>query len=246
MLAPLSLVGLTLSENDALTIGKKIWRNECNETMEGLISWNAGEEFASLGIGHFIWYPTGKESIFTETFPDLLLFLKTHHITLPYWLNPKTKCPWRTKAEFDKDQRGYKRNDLLRLLSRTVSLQAQFMASRFAQIEDKLLDSLTQSEQKHVQEQLSRLSATPEGQYALLDYLNFKGDGLNPKERYQGRGWGLQQALLLMPGNTNNPLEEFARSAERLLTDRVELSPPERNEKRWLNGWLKRLLTYKL
>ena len=40
-------------------IGKRIWSNECNGTVDGLTSWNTGENFASLGIGHFIWYPAG-------------------------------------------------------------------------------------------------------------------------------------------------------------------------------------------
>ena len=41
-------------------IGKRIWQNECGGTADGLTSWNAGENFASLGIGHFIWYPKGR------------------------------------------------------------------------------------------------------------------------------------------------------------------------------------------
>jgi hypothetical protein len=28
-------------------------------SITGLTTWNAGEEFPSLGIGHFIWYPAG-------------------------------------------------------------------------------------------------------------------------------------------------------------------------------------------
>ena len=48
---------LTLSPEEARRIGRLIWRNESGGTRGGLTSWNAGEDFASLGIAHFIWYP---------------------------------------------------------------------------------------------------------------------------------------------------------------------------------------------
>lgn len=238
------LHSLELSEQESIAIGQKIWQNECRQTLEGLLTWNAGEEFASLGIGHFIWYPIGKTGIFVETFPDLLEFFKSHRISLPYWLNPKSSCPWHSREEFEKNRRSPQMQDLQKLLTRTLSLQAQFMAQRFTKIEKELSINLTQSEQQHVQTQLTRLAQAENGPYALLDYLNFKGSGLNPKERYQNRGWGLLQVLLKMPGNTPNPLEEFATSAKILLNDRVELAPPERKEERWLKGWHHRIDTY--
>ena len=52
-----------------MRIGRKIWQNECGGTVAGLTSWNAGENFASLGIGHFIWYPAGARGPFEESFP---------------------------------------------------------------------------------------------------------------------------------------------------------------------------------
>jgi len=45
-----------LSASQKAAIGKKIWQNECACSVDGLTTWNAGEEFPSLGIGHFIWY----------------------------------------------------------------------------------------------------------------------------------------------------------------------------------------------
>src|SRR5207302_9486803 len=61
-----------LSEKEAAEIGRKVWRNECAGTVEGLTSWNAGQNFASLGIGHVIWDPKGVEGPFEESFPKLL------------------------------------------------------------------------------------------------------------------------------------------------------------------------------
>ena len=40
-------------------------------------------------------------------------------------------------------------------------------------------------------------------------------------------------------------LDEFAESADRVLTRRVRNSPPERDEARWLPGWRQRLRTYR-
>src|SRR5215831_8990858 len=66
---------ITLSRNDTLRIGKRIWQNECNGTVIGLTAWNEGENFASLGIGHFIWYPRGQRGPFEESFPKLVSFM---------------------------------------------------------------------------------------------------------------------------------------------------------------------------
>ncbi|HEX4630297.1 MAG TPA: hypothetical protein VH188_04970, partial [Chthoniobacterales bacterium] len=61
--------GINLSPAETRRIGNKIWQNECGGTVAGLTSWNAGENFASLGIGHFIWYPKGVRGPFDESFP---------------------------------------------------------------------------------------------------------------------------------------------------------------------------------
>ena len=50
---------ISLSHQEAMRVGRKIWQNECDGSVAGLTSWNAGENFASLGIGHFICYPPG-------------------------------------------------------------------------------------------------------------------------------------------------------------------------------------------
>jgi hypothetical protein len=39
-------------------------------------------------------------------------------------------------------------------------------------------------------------------------------------------------------------VKSFAESAKTVLRNRVRNSPPERNEARWLPGWLKRVDTY--
>ena len=66
-------------------------------------------------------------------------------------------------------------------------------------------------------------------------------------ERYRGRGWGLLQVLEGMPesGTAQNAPREFAASAAQVLRERVNNSPPARNERRWLAGWLDRIATYR-
>src|SRR5215469_6389823 len=95
-----TLIGITLSHNEAIKIGKKIWQNECNGTVAGLTSWNEGENFASLGIGHFIWYPRGRRGPFEESFPRLIDFKITRGVKLPASLSGTNErpCPWNSRA----------------------------------------------------------------------------------------------------------------------------------------------------
>ena len=76
--------------------------------------------------------------------------------------------------------------------------------------------------------------------------MNFKGEGVLETERYKGQGWGLLQVLQGMSGSGDGAAaaREFASSAGKVLSQRVDNSPPERKESRWLAGWLKRVKTY--
>ena len=86
LLATLS-VGISqdvkLSDAQALEIGRRIWKNESGGTVSGLTAWNAGEQFASLGIAHFIWYPAGKRGPFEESFPKLADYLGRQGVHVP-------------------------------------------------------------------------------------------------------------------------------------------------------------------
>src|SRR5437764_8497 len=93
---------MSLSREQARSIGRRVWQNECNGTVAGLTSWNEGEDFASLGIGHFIWYPAGKRGPFEESFPKLVIFISSRGAKLPTLLLriDETPCPWNSRAEF--------------------------------------------------------------------------------------------------------------------------------------------------
>ncbi len=182
-LGPNNVGAITLSHSDALKIGKRVWQNECNGTMSGLTAWNKGEDFASLGVGHF--------------------------------------------------------------LVDTVDLQAEFLVARLEAALPKMLAEAAPADRTNVQQQFELLSKTPQGCYALVDYVNFKGEGVLRTERYHGEGWGLLQVLEAIHGNSDaDAVDTFARAATAVLTRRVRNSPPDRHESRWLTGWLRRVNSY--
>lgn len=235
--------GIRINDAEADRIGRKIWRNECAGTKDGLTSWNKGEDFPSLGIGHFIWYPAGKRGPFQESFPGLKDYLQSQGVKLPVWLAEAKACPWKDRADFMADFNGPRLSGLRDLLASTVGLQARYAALRLEAALPKMLESAPAAQREKIRANFYRVANAPGGLYPLMDYVNFKGEGTSPTERYQGEGWGLLQVLAGMP-ESGSPAAAFARSADRVLTRRVELSPPARGEKKWLAGWRNRVSSY--
>ena len=235
--------GIKISDAEADRIGQKIWRNECAGTRDGLTAWNKGENFPSLGIGHFIWYPQGQRGPFKESFPALKDYLQAQGVKLPGWLASAKACPWPDRAAFMADFRSPRLEELRTLLASTVGPQARFAALRLESALPQMLAAAPASEREKIRRNFSRVANAPGGLYPLMDYVNFKGEGTSPTERYQGEGWGLLQVLAGM-SDTGSPTAAFSKSADRVLTRRIELSPPARGEKRWLPGWRNRVATY--
>jgi hypothetical protein len=230
-----------LSDAELARIGRKVWINECGGTISGLTSWNEGEEFASLGIGHFIWYPAGRRGPFEESFPPLVQYLAAHGQAAPAWL--RGPCPWNTREEFMAAEQSERMEALRGLLADTVPLQARFIAQRMHEALPKMLAAASPGDGEKVRRNFERLEATGAGTFALIDYVNFKGEGTLATERYKGQGWGLLEVLEAMPGN-GDPARAFSQSAKAMLTRRVRNAPPERNEGRWLPGWEARVERY--
>jgi hypothetical protein len=230
---------------DAERIGKEIFQNECSGKTDRLVWWNDGENFASLGIGHFIWYPKDIKGPFEETFPMLLSFLKEKNAALPQWLDGAGPCPWNTREELFARSNEPKRKELQELLLRTISLQAAFIENRLEEAMPRILDCISVEKRSQAEKKIAQLKSVPQGKFALIDYLNFKGDGTLSTEQYNGKGWGLKQVLEEMQDNPDNALEEFIKTAKLLLEQRVRASPPERHEEKWLPGWLARVDRYK-
>jgi hypothetical protein len=245
---PNPVVSVTLSHGEALKIGKRVWQNECNGTISGLTAWNKGEDFASLGIGHFIWYPKGRRGPFDESFPQVVNFISKRGAKLPTMLLGVVRggsCPWNSRTEFLRAEQTPEMKQLRRFLVDTIDLQAEFLVARLEAALPKMLDEAAPADRTNVQQQFERLMKTPQGRYALVDYVNFKGEGVLHTERYKGQGWGLLQVLETMHGTSDaSVVDEFARAAKAVLTRRVQNAPPGRHESQWLTGWLRRINSY--
>jgi hypothetical protein len=237
-----------LTPAQAHDIGLKIWQNEAGGKVQFLTDWNKGEAFGSFGIGHFIWYPAGKPGPFTESFPGAVDALAAAGEILPIWMRGHPPCPWNDRDSFYADFDGPRLTELRALLARTVDVQALYAAHRLENALPKVLEAANPSERAALEKRFDAVAAAPNGVYALVDYVNFKGEGVNPTERYNGLGWGLLQVLQLTadaaPGQPS--VEAFEKGADAALTRRVANAPADRREREqgWLPGWRVRLKTY--
>ncbi len=245
--APL-LERVILTNEQLEWIGDKIFYNECGGRIEDLIQWNNGEYFLSLGIGHFIWYVKGNAGPFDEIFPKLLAFMREKGRVLPAWLagSERPYCPWENREVFMRDLNSEKMLELRAFLIETKPLQLLFLAERLYQALPKMLEVLSEDLRLHVKQQFYRVANSPYGLYALIDYVNFKGEGILLTERYNGRGWGLLQVLEEMKGDEIgvSAIQAFAQAAEKLLIARVNNAPSGTSDREWLPAWQRRVKTY--
>lgn len=237
-----------LSENAKLRIGLKIWENESKRSIKGLTHWNSGEEFSSLGIGHFIWYPAGFQGIWKESFPRFIQYALKYgkRSEIPTWLLKNKDCPWASRSAFYHDFNSPRLVSLRKYLQNNISLQTDFIIHEAELSAQKILQVVPNSERNKIARNYKQVASSPRGVYALIDYVNFKGDGTKVSERYANKGWGLLWVLKEMKNTqAGKPaLEEFCEAAKRCLDRRISNSPRERNEARWRTGWHKRCDTY--
>ncbi|HPE60933.1 MAG: hypothetical protein KDI15_08945 [Thiothrix sp.] len=229
-------------------VAEKIYKNEINADENQLVSWNGSENFVSLGIGRFIWYPASKRGTYTETFPALLDYISARGVQMPSWLaaGRSKGSPWADEAAFNAARNDREMLELRQFMKQTLPLQVGFLNQRLQRAIPDMMNQLPAGERERVMKNYQTMTRTQGGIYPVLDYLQFKGEGTNPRERYNGKGWGLMQVLQGMqdvePGP--NALAEFMRSADEVLVTRIANSPADRREARWLTGWQQRLRTY--
>lgn len=237
----------TLSEQQLQWLEERVFTNECASSYDCLTSWNQGEAFPSLGIGHFIWYQADQVEPFEETFPALLQHYRTQKITLPQWLQslPGADSPWLSRQQFYAEFNQPKMQELRQFLATTKSIQLDYIVQRLQASVPVLLANSNPEERSNLSTSLYSIaqSHVPYGIYALIDYVHFKGAGTSPQERYQGQGWGLMQVLQQMQGGPDT-LYSFVGAASSILEQRVNNAPAERGEQRWLAGWNQRLRSY--
>lgn len=244
-------IQVTYDQSDL--IANKVWKNETGGDLNYLIFWSANEPFLSLGLAHFLWYGKENRSRYQEMFPKLVEYFSQHNVRLPAWLNAKTVCPWENRDEFlkAKADKVPKYQDLHNLLVRTMPIQVDFIIERMQKSLPVMLTSLeSEAARQQVTRAFEYILYLPDGRlstwgvYAIVDYVNFKGEGTSPEERYQGEGWGLLQVLQEMDTEADNPQKAFADAAKKVLTERIKRSPPERNETQWQKGWFARIDSY--
>ena len=244
---------INLSQSQANYIAKKVWQNEGAGLDKYLIHWNNGEDFASIGIGHFIWFSKGHKERFREVFPMFLKFVEQKNIKMPKWLNSKTPLPWNNKKSFYKAKKAKskKYKELFAFIKTTQPYQAEFMAKRVNQVLPQILKTIKNKKQKTlIQKRFNHIlynkhsKIDKQGLYILIDYTNFKGEGTLPSERYKNQGWGLLQVLKHINPKEKNKFKAFATSAKKMLSRRIKNSPKARGEERWRKGWNIRLDGY--
>ena len=241
-----SKANLKITDRELMVIADKIFENETGGKRLNLVSWNSGENFPSLGIGHFIWAKSsGSNGIFGESLPGLVNFYRSRGIKVPKVLEQNRFSPWRSRTELisKRDSGDREIAELIDFFDRTRDTQVLYI---FERLEDSLEKMLAASyDKENLKYQFYRVANSPNGLYALIDYVNFKGEGLSTSGTYNHQGWGLRQVLENMRGRGEgkNALVEFSNSAKYILTKRAQNAP--RNESRWLTGWAKRTDTYK-
>jgi len=186
----------------------------------------------------------GKEGPFDESWPKLITFMKGKNVAVPPWILTTPDCPWASREAFEADFRGERLRDLRTFLAGSIEVQTEFIVQRLQNSLPKMLESVSLRDRGRLERNFHAVAQSGSGVYALIDYVNFKGEGIKKEERYQGQGWGLAQVLLEMEGRPEGiaAAVEFGRAAARVLAQRVKNAP--KDESRWLAGWTNRCATY--
>ena len=239
-----------LTKKEKAAIGNQIWKNESNQSYKHLVFWKSNEQFPSLGIGHFIWYPANKKDIYCETFPEVLDFIEKNGVSLPDWLKEARHqgAPWRSRADLVQNENDFKIEELRSLLFNTIDLQADYIIQRLVIAWPRIKKHASIKKRNNIQDLFDQLMKSVNGIYILVDYLDFKGEGTSRKERYKGKGWGLLQVLEAMPEKhltTDQVVDQFITAAINTLEERVRNAPVDKShEQKWLPGWKNRINTY--
>jgi len=247
-LAPKSLGQLSMQRKELRLVSDKIFLNESGGVKSKLVHWNHAEDFASLGIGHFTWYPAGRKQRFGNKFPELLAFMVKNGVRLPAWVDRArhSGAPWRTRAELMAAKNTPQVKELEHFLYHTRDIQAAFILKRAEHAIPRLVKAAPQQHRSLVQHNLHSLMKSPTGRYALVDYINFKGEGLSMRGGYKGQNWGALQVLIAMrpEGSSRAAVNSFATAAMQVLQRRADNSP-NRKDQRWIPGWRNRVDTYR-
>ena len=234
-------------------IAAKISWNETKGDRNNLVHWNSGEYFASMGIGHFLWYPKNRSKKFSEQFPDMIRYLHGMGVDVPTRLLKQIQrnkgAYWKTRDEWLNDKGSERFEELILFLERTKPQQGQFIQQRFILSLLKLYSSSKQREMKYMNSVIKKITNTPGGWYVLIDYTNFKGIGGKGNDGYNNYDWGLKAVLMNMKKyKDRDVLLRFSKASSYTLKMRVKNAPKgkqQTQEKKWLIGWKSRTYDYR-
>ncbi len=226
-------------------IADQIFKNETGGNLKYIMYWSPNENFASLGYGHFIWYPANQPVVYDQTFPEMIQYYIDNKVDIPQWLKEQKDkgLPWANKQVFDNAKGTPKYEQLKTLLINTKQLQTKFFFDRVVDAIPEIVKYVPKDKRDYIKNNYNAIANTHGGWYPLIDYINFKGKGIKETEKYNNQGWGLLQVLQTMRPVQKGPqaLKEFANAAKVVLENRVKNKP---SEKHFLRGWIKRVNTY--
>ena len=121
--------GLKISKAELNAVADKIFKNEAGGKKEDIVYWNIGEDFPSLGIGHFIWYRAGQRGKFAESFPQLVAYYRAHDMKLPKIIEENDYSPWANRDELFRLKRIMDNDitELTNFLYDTKDIQVSFI-----------------------------------------------------------------------------------------------------------------------
>jgi hypothetical protein len=230
-----------LTDDELHAIALQIELNETGGNQEALVYWNESETFPSLGLGHAIWVQ--KENVealnrYGTFFPRLVKRIRDNGHALPDFLEklaPDYDCPWPDRATYVKTAEIIRqRQEMLNLMIRTKKEQIVLILDRFLDAEKRYSN---EPNFELIQPLIAELKKTPQGWYALLDYVNFKGEGSDKAESY-----GLKNALVAgAKSKETTPGAKIAKGCEIVLVGRISREPDVAQHR---EGWVKRCQTY--
>lgn len=254
-----------LNKDQLLSLGYRMWHNYAGGTLEGLTKWggsDADHQFMYLGIANNVWLPEGASAIFQADWPTVAQRLQDLGCKIKPWM--LGDCPWQTQEEFDADFNSKKMVWLRTHLSKKKLVRAQafctaerLQRSMDPSSPDSLFKGLTADQSALVQKNFDLVvhCSNPSGIYALIDYVNFKGEGrIGEAEEFNGQSWGLLQVLLNMktPSDGASDTEvmmAFVQSAKFTLCQRIikhRIQDPNNNDVQYLDLWVTHLNDYLL
>lgn len=264
---------MDVNKNVRQMVARNLLYNETACKAKWVVEWAKDEDFPSLGLAHAIWFPAGIDKGFDESFPETWQFLRQKYkaskengaLKIPAWLDKDDigPAPWKNAEEFKaKQETDPNLMQLSQFLQSPTVLewQAEFAIQRGVKSGYKILaaSALEKGSPKpdaKLCKHLRKLFSSDEGILTIVDYTNFKGEGIDPSEMRgdDNTRWGLKQVIEDMDRypadpNDSSDLQErkkFAASAKQTLgyLSRAFADPKARDVRlNWLaKGWSSRI-----